>query len=216
MHITRSSKHNKVVPMHHLDPFELAHFDFLGAEPGHAAGEFGAVQIANPHHITRIEFAFTTGDPGREQAFALSRNAFFAPSSTNSAPLGWWKKAIHRLRPCSSSGLRHEQGSFLFTGQYPRQHFFFLPEAITSGMPERTVIFAASTFEAIPPTAVGLSVPPASFSTTLSICSIIGIVFGSAFPKFLNDSIHCSENNEQIRWQEGGNERRKLVVVAEF
>ena len=42
---------------------------------------------------------------------------------------------------------------------------FFLPEAMTSGMPERMAIFAAWIFEAIPPTAVALSVPPASFSS---------------------------------------------------
>ena len=35
---------------------------------------------------------------------------------------------------------------------------------MTSGMPERTAIFAACIFDAMPPTAVSLVVPPAIFS----------------------------------------------------
>ena len=55
---------------------------------------------------------------------------------------------------------------------------------MTSGMPERTTIFAAWIFDAMPPTAVSLSVPRAIFSSAESIFSMTEMVLGLALPKF--------------------------------
>ncbi len=55
---------------------------------------------------------------------------------------------------------------------------------MTSGMPERTTILAASIFDFMPPTAVSLFVPRAIFSSAASIFSMTEMVLGLALPKF--------------------------------
>jgi hypothetical protein len=55
---------------------------------------------------------------------------------------------------------------------------------MTRGMPARMTILAACSLEAMPPTAVALSVPRACFSMAASRCSTTLMVLGLALPKF--------------------------------
>ena len=87
---------------------------------------------------------------------------------------------------------------------------------MTSGMPERTTIFAAWIFDAMPPTAVSLSVPRAIFSS-------VGINFfddrngfGIGLAEIFDDAVHGRENDEQIGGQQRRDQRGQFVVVAEF
>ena len=59
--------------------------------------------------------------------------------------------------------------------------FFLRPDAITIGIPERITIFAAWIFDAMPPTAVSLSVPPTMPSSRASIFSTFVIVRAFGF-----------------------------------
>ncbi len=90
------------------------------------------------------------------------------------------------------------------------------PGAITSGMPVRTTIFAAWIFDFIPPTAVSLDVPPASFST-LSSMDLDDRKFPRVrLPEIFHHAIDAGENHQQVRGQQCRDERGKFIVVAEL
>ena len=43
------SQHHQIIPMHDFHALELSRADFIGAEGGEAAGEFGAVRVAEAY-----------------------------------------------------------------------------------------------------------------------------------------------------------------------
>ena len=93
---------------------------------------------------------------------------------------------------------------------------FFLPEAMTSGMPARTTIRAACNLDAMPPTAVALWVPRAIFSTVASRFSTRLTVRGLAWPKFSISPSTVVRMIERVGRQQAGGQRGESVVVAEF
>ena len=78
---------------------------------------------------------------------------------------------------------------------------------MTSGMPERTAILAAWIFEAMPPTAVALSVPPAEFfhGGVNAFDERDGARIGPA--EILDDAVHGGENDQQVGRQQRRHQR---------
>src|SRR5436305_10152845 len=85
-------KDDQIVPMHHLDAFELARADFAGAESGDAAGELRSVEVADAHHFAVREPAFTARDAGRKQAFAFFPQRLLRAFVHKKGPFGMVKE----------------------------------------------------------------------------------------------------------------------------
>src|ERR1035441_3263185 len=62
------SQHYEIIAMHDFHVVELPGLDLGGAKAGDASGKFGAVQIADPHHVPGGKLPVAPRDAGRQQA----------------------------------------------------------------------------------------------------------------------------------------------------
>ena len=130
--------------MHHFHPLQFPGLDLGGTEAGDAAGEFGAVQVANPHHFPGRKLTIAPRDAGRQQALPPFAQCLFGARIHEQRALGMVKKgdpSLAALAAGSAAGTNKVPSSSPANTRASTR--FFLPEAMTSGMPDRTAILAA-------------------------------------------------------------------------
>src|SRR5438445_10694144 len=68
---------DQVIPMDDFDAFQLARTDLGRIERRDASREFGAIKVANPHHVSGGELTLAAHYTGRQKAFAILAQRFF-------------------------------------------------------------------------------------------------------------------------------------------
>ena len=151
--------------MHDFDPCSF--LPRTSAAPNFAMPRANSVPSKSQIRTTSpaAKFAFATRHTRWQQALALLAQGQLRAVIHEQCALGMMEKrnpafAALQLRwRCATNSVPSSSPARIFAST-----FFFLPDAMTSGMPERTAILAACIFDAMPPTAVSLSVPRAIFS----------------------------------------------------
>ena len=178
------SENDEVVAVDDLDALEFAGADFIGVEPADAARKLGAVNVADAHDIAPGEVAAAPGHAGRQEALALVAQGVARAVVHPQGAFGVMKKSDAPLAALETGGTRDKKSPFVLAAEDVGEDALFLPEAISIGMPVRAAIPAARSLASMPPTAVALAVPPASFWMSASIFPTTGIVLGFFLPKF--------------------------------
>src|SRR6476619_5264023 len=86
------SKNHEVIPMNDLDAFQFSGGDFHRIKSGDATGEFGSVEITNPHDFPGSECAFATGNAGWQQTAAAFTEGFLCAGVDEQRAFGVMKK----------------------------------------------------------------------------------------------------------------------------
>src|SRR5262249_8082856 len=103
---------------------QLARLDFDGVEVGNAAGEFGAVQIADTDDVTSRKIAFAPCYAGRQQAFAILAQGFSSSVVHKQCAFRVMKEGYPSFASLQFAGLWHEQGSLIIACEYSSQRTF--------------------------------------------------------------------------------------------
>src|ERR1035441_3365258 len=121
------SQHYEVIPMHHFHMVELAGFDLGGAKAGDASGKFGAVQIADPHHVPGGKLPVAPRDAGRQQALPAFAQGLLGARVHEQRALGMVEERNPSLAALQAGWTRHEQGAFFLAGHHAGQHALLAP-----------------------------------------------------------------------------------------
>src|SRR5664280_1626397 len=119
------SQYHQVIPVNHLHPLELPGFDLGGAKSGDAASEFGAVQIANPHHLTGRKITVAPGHAGWQEALPPFAQRLPGARIHEQRAVGMVKEGNPSLAATKPGRLRHEQ-SALFFARHHASHYLLL------------------------------------------------------------------------------------------
>ena len=160
----------------------------------------------------------TAVTPAGSSDLPRSTTAARAPSSTTIRPAGRRAKAIQSLRAPSA---RRWGRKIVPTPGLPATASASTSgrraEAMTTWEPDHTAIFAAASFEDMPPRLVQLAAPPArsSSSRSISVTSSIKVASASCRGSALSSPAVSVSSTRTSAPQQVGDEGRKAVVVPE-
>lgn len=214
--LCRLSQNHEVIPVNDFLARKLAAGDLDRMKACDATGELGAVLVADADDLVLREVAFATRDAGREQAAAILSQSLLRAVVHEERALGMMEKGDPALAAGHLVRLRDEESAFFSAAENVRKHGGLPPagdderDARARDDLRRTNLRSHA--------ADGRRAQGAArhaFDRVVNALDCRQQPSGGRAEAF-DDAVHGGEDDEQVRWQERGDEGGEPVVVAEL